>query len=212
MPVISKKPWKLTDPIAESRNWHWSRGGFVLTTTYSSKDDFFKAKIPDYMAEVLGMDFIKADTRKEIEPLFKATVREYNFRDKEKHRVIMYVLLVRADHEVDGKHFEMDTLRGYDKLQSGLSLWYKVCWETTNENGYDKKYLNDSYSRVKRPSNWNFRNVMMWTPEREQFFEELSQKITELAYRANAYINDNKDLGAIIDAGGLLPFYEEEKP
>lgn len=208
MPVVSREKYNLHDEEAKKRGWHYTRGGFIKVTKYTSKTKNFTIELPDYMQGVLDKKQVSGKSQDEVDAAFRKVVAEYGLRILSKRKVILYSLLANVDEEIDGKRFQMDNLGQYGSVgenSTGMALWFQVCWETKDDTRF--KYYNlDGYS-VGKPSYRSHWDVMEYTPEREKFFEELSHRIAIMVYNANSFLRQKKKLIDLIDHSRALPFF-----
>lgn len=212
MPVVSREKFSLHDEEAKKRGWHYTRGGFLKITKYTSKTKNFTIELPDYMQGVLDKKEVKGKTQDEVDNAFRKAIREYELRILSKRKVIIYSLLANVDEEIEGKQFQMDNLGQYGRVSensTGMALWFQVCWETKDDIRY-KYYDLNGYS-VGRPSYSSHWDVMEYTPEREKFFKELSHRIAVLVYNANSVLGQKKKLINMINHSRALPFFTEDE-
>jgi hypothetical protein len=213
MPTISKEKYRLHDEEAKKRDWHYTRGGFLKITTYTSKDKKiggFKIKLPDYMEGPLGYSFVRGFSQDEVDKKFRDAILEYNIRIASKRKVITYSLLANVDKVIEGKRFHKEQLKLYSKSKysTGLALWYAVCWETKTERG-NSKYYDDEGHEVSTPSYGVPFEVLEYSPEREDFFKALSESIALMVYNADSFLKQKDKLLELIESNRALPFFVE---
>ncbi len=216
--MVSREGFTLDDEIAKKRHYNYKKG-FIKVTTYSSQDKKFRIAMPDYMHGVLGYKEVKEDSQDEADTAFRKAVSEYDFRLANKRKVIYYTIMSSFNAEVDGKKIEKDTLGLYgdrDKRAAGLALWFAVCYETKfqDDNYYHRglKYCDENFQEIGKPHYHAEMQVMAWTEERETFFNELRDRITQLSVNAESFINSNKKLADLIDHNQALPYLKIGEP
>ena len=213
MPTVSKENYRLLDEEAKKRNWNWGKNCFQKITTYSSKNrkrGGFQIKLPDYMEGVLAFSKVWGHSQDEVDKKFRNAILEYNLRIASKRRVITYSLLANVDKVIEGKRFHKEELSLYDKSKysTGLALWYAVCWETKTERGHFKYYDDEGYS-ISTPSYGSHFEVLEYSPQREAFFNALSESIALMVYNAESFLKQKDKLLELIDSNRALPFFVE---
>lgn len=184
------------------------------TESYRRKipDKRFYIKLPQVMADALGVPETRGDDQDDVLKVFEAEVERFKNLKKETNRVILY----RIDTAPDFKEKKAYT---WDSTDIRIVVWVGTYLETVAIAGDGVRRY--SYEHVESPIDFpgtkyqhttdrdgaRWKNQIPWTDRNEKFFVWVQEHMTELAMRLGE-LNNPDLLIETVNAGRLLPLGE----
>jgi len=190
----------------------WGREKIYREIFYTSKRNKFYALLPDLVAKFLDKKEVQGNTLEEAKNTWNAALQEYIDRNTKKKKVIAYKIEVNAviytykDGEIKKCLFKRKDIEEWGEGDlTGLTLSYKVCYETIYNKG--KEYVDDEGENVRVHKE---HIIIDWTEVREEFFKEMKLRLALMAKKMVEFL-EQKELSKIIDTGmKMIPELKEE--
>jgi len=206
------RPWEETIVYVNYDNRPHGSGYYS-----SPPKERFYIKLPQVVADALGMEEVRGDVQEEAEKLFKETIEKFKNLKTEINRVILYDIEVEPHPQAQKSFYSSPT--GYK-----VKIWAGTYEETVAIAGdgnkrysYEKKESQISFpgqdyavsSRTRREGA-KYDHQIPWNDANEAFFLWVSERMVNLIAHLAALENP-ENLLKTVNEGRLLPLGSSEK-
>jgi len=176
---------------------------FIMKVGYSPKTKQFYVPLPNYMADLLGIDQVEAENQAKVERDFYKAVKEYNEKSAKTKKVIFYKFLSRireygvALDESDSAYESKGEMISHGVA---LDLWFLVGYVVKTPDDREE-YFNEDKKRV--GGGWAHRwKYMDYTEARDLFFREVRKMLAKQIEAMQDFFISNRDkVPELIDVG-----------
>lgn len=197
--------------IKKSRVW-FEEKWHEVNVTFSLKNSKFRAVLPERIRAIMGETSLSGASLKDLETQLERTAELAEAKGSKKGRKVIVFAFEYSGQRYDAKNKKIIDQHDHVTEHGGLAmqLHWHVAMERKQDRGRDQLYFKQS-QRDKKAGNdiytdhvrvWYTHKAILWTKEREQFFQNLDDSLVQAIVRLEKFTEMSpKKITEAIDAG-----------